>query len=91
VTLTTPSRFEGDKFDPQYTVTQYSGPEPNPPGFEDGKTYHGSCHCGAVTTAVKVNGSLEDGTYTERIIECNCSICRRVRTPSPYSTPQTLR
>ncbi|KAL2130441.1 hypothetical protein VTI74DRAFT_6387 [Chaetomium olivicolor] len=70
--------FEGNKFDPKYVAPEYSGPEPNPPGYEDGKTYYGSCHCGAVTTAVKVKGSLEDGTYGESIMECNCSHCQRI-------------
>ncbi|KAK4241956.1 hypothetical protein C8A03DRAFT_29851 [Achaetomium macrosporum] len=69
--------FDGKKFDPQYEPPAYSGPEPNPPGFEDGKTYYGSCHCGAVTAAVRVNGSLEDGTYKDLVLECNCSICQR--------------
>ena len=79
--LTRPARFDGDTYDPQYAVTSFSGAEPNPPGYEDGKVYHGSCHCGAVTTAVKVNGSLEDGTYKGHIIECNCSFCRQVCNP----------
>lgn len=42
---------------------------------------HGSCHCGAVTLAVKVDKPLEDRDITadeERIVECNCSICMRV-------------
>ncbi|KAK3898450.1 hypothetical protein C8A05DRAFT_37960 [Staphylotrichum tortipilum] len=71
------STFDGKSWDPQYEAPAFSGPEPNPPGLEDGKTYHGSCHCGAVTTAVRVNGSLEDGTYVGPIIECNCSSCAR--------------
>ncbi|KAK4158093.1 hypothetical protein C8A00DRAFT_11153 [Chaetomidium leptoderma] len=69
--------FDGDKIGPEYVAPTFSGPEPNPPGFEDGKIYNGSCHCGAVTTAVKVNGSLEDVTYKEPIMECNCSHCQR--------------
>lgn len=43
---------------------------------------HGSCHCGAVTLAVKVK-PLETWDISideERIVECNCSICVRVRT-----------
>lgn len=45
---------------------------------------HGSCHCGAVTLAVKVDKPLEDRDITvdeERIVECNCSICMRVSLP----------
>jgi hypothetical protein len=76
--LTNTASFNGDTFDPQYVAPAFTGPEPAPEGFEDGKTYHGSCHCGAVTAAVRVNGSLEEGTYKGPVIECNCSFCGRV-------------
>lgn len=36
------------------------------------RTYHGSCHCGAVRFAVTVN--LAAGT-----VKCNCSICGKGR------------
>ncbi|KAK4100896.1 hypothetical protein N658DRAFT_524433 [Parathielavia hyrcaniae] len=69
--------FDGDTYDPPYVAPAFSGTEPAPAGFEDGRTYYGSCHCGAVTTAVRVKGSLEDHTYKGPIIECNCSFCAR--------------
>lgn len=48
------------------------------------KSDHGSCHCGAVTVAVKVDKPLEDRDIMvdkERIAECNCSVCMRVSLP----------
>ncbi len=36
----------------------------------DGKTYHGSCHCGAVRYEAR-NASITEA------ISCNCSMCRR--------------
>jgi hypothetical protein len=74
-------RSKGDTYGTPYAAPPFSGEEPAPAGFEDGKTYHGSCHCGAVTTAVRVKGSLEDGTYDGRLMECNCSFCRLVCGP----------
>jgi len=67
---------KGDTYGTPYAAPPFSGEEPAPAGFEDGKTYHGSCHCGAVTTAVRIKGSLEDGTYDRLLMECNCSYCR---------------
>jgi hypothetical protein len=34
------------------------------------KTYHGSCHCGAISFSFE-HGPIESG------LRCNCSICRR--------------
>ncbi|KAL2177116.1 uncharacterized protein P884DRAFT_307977 [Thermothelomyces heterothallicus CBS 202.75] len=70
-------RFNGADLDPKYVAPQFRGEEPNPAGFENGKTYYGSCHCGAVTTAVRLDGFLEDGSYKGLLLECNCSFCRQ--------------
>lgn len=80
--------YDGASLDPQYKPPAYTGPEPTlPPDVEGsaavingGKTYHGSCHCGAITAVVKLPQPLEDKEHSkERIVECNCSICMRVR------------
>lgn len=40
---------------------------------------HGSCHCGAVTLALKSKPleTLDPTVDAERIVDCNCSICVR--------------
>ncbi|KAK0621602.1 Mss4-like protein [Bombardia bombarda] len=68
-------QYDGAKVGSPYVPPVYSGPEPTAE-FEGGKVYHGSCHCGAVTAAVKVKDALE-GENKELIMECNCSHCRR--------------
>jgi hypothetical protein len=50
-----------------------------PAEIKNSKLYTGSCHCGAVTLALKTKGPLsKEG---EVIGECDCSICARVRQP----------
>ncbi|KUI54895.1 Centromere protein V [Cytospora mali] len=71
--------FDGKSTPPSYNPPVYKGPEPSAE-IENGKTYHGSCHCGAVTVAVKLEKPLEEwdiSVHKERILECNCSICAR--------------
>ncbi|KAK4211276.1 hypothetical protein QBC37DRAFT_427304 [Rhypophila decipiens] len=71
---------DGAKLDPQYKAPAFTGPEPALPEGTDSsnaKVYHGSCHCGAITAAVKLPAPIEDKDTKERIVECNCSICSR--------------
>ncbi|KAI1467684.1 uncharacterized protein F4812DRAFT_430495 [Daldinia caldariorum] len=59
---------------PPWTPPEFTGPEP-PAEIEGARIYTGSCHCGAVTLAVK--SKPIDGTYDGLVIECDCSICTR--------------
>ncbi|KAI1804920.1 hypothetical protein F4811DRAFT_518189 [Daldinia bambusicola] len=59
---------------PPWTPPEFTGPEPRAE-IEGAQIYTGSCHCGAVTLAMK--SKPIDSTYDGLIIECDCSICTR--------------
>ncbi|KAK3985102.1 Mss4-like protein [Cladorrhinum sp. PSN332] len=82
--------YDGAALGTKYEPTPYTGPDPEPTHFTDGRVYHGSCHCGAVTAALKVPTSLEDKSYKELLVACNCSLCRRIGATWIYPTNTQL-
>lgn len=70
--LLTTNRKDGAGWGSPYLVPKYPGPEPAV-DIKNAKMYYGSCHCGAVTLALK---SLPlDKDYPEQVVDCSCSIC----------------
>ncbi|KAF2971750.1 hypothetical protein GQX73_g1852 [Xylaria multiplex] len=66
-------KFDGaSSLKPVYEPPQFTGSEPAAE-IEGAKLYTGSCHCGAVTLALKSKSLDKD--FTERIAECDCSNC----------------
>ncbi|KAI0404513.1 glutathione-dependent formaldehyde-activating enzyme [Xylaria palmicola] len=72
--------FDGDALPPAYVAPKFTGTEP-PAEIEGGQLYTGSCHCGAVTFAVKSKPINKD---LEGVVECNCSICGKYGAPWAY-------
>jgi len=68
--------YDGAKLGEPYQAPEFTGPAPVLDDVEDAKTYTGSCHCGAVKVALK--STPLDETYTDRVLDCNCSVCNRV-------------
>ena len=66
------SRFDGANNPPHYEIPAYTGPKLSPD--KDQKLYTGSCHCGAITIAVKAKPLGE-----AEVREHDCSICNVVR------------
>ncbi|KAI0509352.1 glutathione-dependent formaldehyde-activating enzyme [Xylaria bambusicola] len=71
--------YDGKAIPPAYEPPKFTGPLPT--GFDDLQLYTGSCHCGAVTLAMKSQPLDKD---TKGLVECNCSICSRYGTPWTY-------
>ncbi|KAI1142300.1 glutathione-dependent formaldehyde-activating enzyme [Hypoxylon sp. FL0543] len=68
------SPVDGKAYRKPYEPPRFTGPEPKAE-IEGGKLYTGSCHCGAVRVALK--SKPLDKSFTDMILECNCSICHR--------------
>ncbi|KAI0202280.1 glutathione-dependent formaldehyde-activating enzyme [Astrocystis sublimbata] len=65
--------YDGKALPPVYEAPKFKGPEPEAE-VEGGQLHTGSCHCGAVTLALKAPAITKT---TQGFLECNCSICQR--------------
>ncbi|KAI0870963.1 glutathione-dependent formaldehyde-activating enzyme [Hypoxylon argillaceum] len=65
--------FNGAAIPSAYKPHKFEGHQPTA-DVEGGQLYTGSCHCGAVTVALK---SKPIDKELQGLVECNCSICSR--------------
>ncbi|CAK7245440.1 MAG: hypothetical protein STHCBS139747_007022 [Sporothrix thermara] len=72
--------FQGPVDELPFTGTEPTG---GPRGDDDDRTptmYYGSCHCSAVRVALRcqpLDGTLNPDKLSDRVVECDCSICQR--------------
>ncbi|KAI1268989.1 glutathione-dependent formaldehyde-activating enzyme [Xylariaceae sp. FL1019] len=77
-------KFDGANIiQPAYDIPKFTGPEPTAE-VEGGKLYTGSCHCGAVTLAVKNKPIVKESEET--FMECDCSTCAKAGAVWNYPT-----
>ncbi|CAK7219749.1 hypothetical protein SCUCBS95973_003924 [Sporothrix curviconia] len=74
--------FDGRSLNPQFEERPFTGTEPTgePLGGGPPTMYYGSCHCGAVRVALRcqpLDDTLDPTKQSDRVIECDCSICQR--------------
>ncbi|CAK7214773.1 hypothetical protein SBRCBS47491_002264 [Sporothrix bragantina] len=74
--------YDGGSLDPQYKELPFTGTEPTGEPLGDGTPtmYYGSCHCGAVRVALRsqpLDETLDREKQSDRVIDCDCSICQR--------------
>ncbi|KAI1133107.1 glutathione-dependent formaldehyde-activating enzyme [Nemania abortiva] len=70
--------FDGSALPPTYEIPEFKGSQPID---GDGRLYTGSCHCGAVTVALK---SKPLDKELQGLVECNCSSCAKYGTTWIY-------
>ncbi|KAH6887496.1 glutathione-dependent formaldehyde-activating enzyme [Thelonectria olida] len=68
------SPYDGAALGDKHEAPAYSGTQPEEQ-IDGGKVHTGSCHCGAVQVAL--SSKPIDSTFSDKIGECNCSICER--------------